>query len=193
MSTPTGSAPRRKPSTTRSPEVGSNLTPGRLGAAVNHGPLRLFERFDRVLVDHVTHLVDRGETLRGAVCNTGRPRRVRLRAIPAPSRILAVELPMTKNDGSPIPAMVWNAVLSAITRRYGGWNCEPRFGLWRDEDGTLYLDTSLKIEVWGTNSKALLALVRRQIAAFGQKCIVVRECVPSAFHVVAVPGNGRSR
>jgi hypothetical protein len=157
------------------------------------GPLQLFAGFERVLSDHIAHLADRGRTLRGAVSFTGhRPWVASSSAAAIPDRVLTVELPMTKNDGTLIPACAWNAMFSTIARHYGGWSCEPRLGFWPGDDGVLYLDISIKIEVWGASSKALLALVRRHIRAFGQKCIVVRECVPAAFHVVTEGGKGNA-
>lgn len=57
-------------------------------------------------------------------------------------------IPLTDNDGEPFPSSIWHQLQESLLTLAGGYSEEgPVSGAWRDQNGRVYRDKSLRYTV----------------------------------------------
>lgn len=97
------------------------------------------------------------------------------------------EIPTTDNDGNPFPVPLLASVLRDLYDRMSGASFLELAGLWRDDDGTFYVDLSIAVEVWTADRTGLLEFISRVRRLLGQKSIALRIYRPEFVWVNDTP------
>lgn len=62
---------------------------------------------------------------------------------------IIIQVPLTHNDGTPVPANIFEGLKEILIDEYGGYTKLPGIfeGGWKGDDGKTYLDSSYRYEV----------------------------------------------